>query len=102
LKNLEDFDHIPSILNEPIFQKAFETAELANMTPEQRDKYELSLMQYREMYSVVETALEEREIEIAKTMLADNEPNEKIVKYTGLKLEQIEQLRKEKLKNTNN
>ena len=44
----------------------------------------------------VEQAELNRNIEIAKTMLADNEPNEKIVKYTGLTAEQVEQLRHEK------
>ena len=33
-----------------------------------------------------------KQIEIAKNMLEDNEPNEKIAKYTGLTLEQIETL----------
>ncbi|VFN07748.1 MAG: conserved hypothetical protein (putative transposase or invertase) [Candidatus Kentron sp. G] len=32
LKNLPDFDHIPAILDEPLFQKAFRIAELANLT----------------------------------------------------------------------
>ncbi len=32
-------------------------------------------------------------VEFAKNMLADNEPNEKIAKYTGLTLEQIQELR---------
>jgi hypothetical protein len=32
--------------------------------------------------------------------LADNEPNEKTAKYTGLTVEQIEQLRNEKTKIT--
>jgi predicted transposase/invertase (TIGR01784 family) len=32
-------------------------------------------------------------LEVAKNMLADNEPNEKIAKYTGLTVEQVEQLR---------
>jgi hypothetical protein len=31
--------------------------------------------------------------QIAKTMLAEKEPVEKIIKYTGLTLEEIEQLR---------
>ncbi|MCS6968691.1 MAG: PD-(D/E)XK nuclease family transposase [Cytophagales bacterium] len=66
LKHLESFDHIPSILNEPIFQKAFEAAALANLTPEQRDRYEESLIQYRDLKSVLETAVEEKVIEIAK------------------------------------
>ncbi len=30
LKNLETFDHIPSILNEPIFNKEFEIAEISH------------------------------------------------------------------------
>jgi len=34
LKKLETFDDIPAILKEPIFEKAFKTAEVANMTPE--------------------------------------------------------------------
>jgi predicted transposase/invertase (TIGR01784 family) len=95
LKNLEDFDHIPTILNEPIFQKAFETAELANLTPEQRDKYELSLMQYREMYSVVETALEEQQIEMAKKMISAGSTNEFVTQITNLNTEYIEKLRQE-------
>ena len=99
LKNLESFDHIPGILNEPIFQKAFSTAELAGLNAEQRDRYEQSLIQYRDLKSALETAVEEREIEIAKIKLADNEPNEKIAKYTGLTVEQIEQLRNETKKN---
>jgi hypothetical protein len=33
-------------------------------------------------------------IEIAKLMMLDNEPIEKIARYTGLSIEQIEELRK--------
>ena len=59
LKNLQSFDHIPAILNEPIFQKAFETAELANMTAEQRDRYDQSLIHYWDMKAIIDTAVEE-------------------------------------------
>ncbi len=95
LKNLESFDHIPSILNEPIFQKAFGTAELANLSIEQRAIYEENLIQYWGMKSALETAVEENKIEIAKIMLINNEPNEKIALYTGLTVEQIKQLNNE-------
>ncbi len=98
LKNLSSFDHIPTILNEPIFQKAFETSRLANLTEEQRRAYDENLIQYWGFKSAIETAVEEalgdKQIEIAKMMLADNETNEKIAKYTGLTIEQIQQLRK--------
>jgi len=39
-----------------------------------------------------EEARFEREIEIAKEMLNDNEPLQKIVKFTGLTIEQIEKI----------
>ncbi|GAB4344757.1 MAG: Rpn family recombination-promoting nuclease/putative transposase [Flammeovirgaceae bacterium] len=59
LKNLENFDDIPAILNEPIFQLAFEQAGLMSLTYEERERYEQSLIQYRDLKSVVETAMEE-------------------------------------------
>ena len=46
LKNLEDFEHIPAILDEPIFQKAFHTAELANLNYEQYEAYEKNLLDH--------------------------------------------------------
>ncbi len=99
LKNLESFDQIPSILNEPIFQKAFFTAELAGLSAEQRAIYEENLIQYWGMKSALETAVEEREIEIAKNFIALNLDNATIAKGTGLTVEQIETLRREIKKN---
>ncbi|MBO1308796.1 hypothetical protein JZO70_21670 [Enterococcus sp. 669A] len=40
-----------------------------------------------------EVGREEEKIEVAVSMLDDNEPIEKIVKYTGLTAEQIEKIR---------
>ena len=59
LKNLVNLDDIPSILKEPIFEKGFKIAKLANLDRDQYDKYERSLMQYWDMTSVIETAFEE-------------------------------------------
>ena len=83
-----------------IFQKAFETAELASLTEDQRRIYEENLIQYWGMKSAIETAVEEAveeaveksKIEVAKMMLEDNESIEKIAKYTGLTVEQIQRL----------
>lgn len=94
LKNLEHFDDIPAILNETIFQKAFQTAELAALSADQRDQYEQSLLQYRDLKSVLETAVEERAIEIAENFIALGLDNATIAKGTGLTIEQIEELRK--------
>jgi predicted transposase/invertase (TIGR01784 family) len=95
LKNLENFDHIPTILNEPIFQKAFATAELAKLNAEQRDRYEQSLIQYRDLKSALQTAVEEREAEIAKNFIALGLDDQTIAKGTGLTIHQIQKLRLE-------
>ncbi|NJO00414.1 MAG: PD-(D/E)XK nuclease family transposase [Bacteroidia bacterium] len=107
LKNLESFDNIPTILNEPIFQKAFGTAELAGLTAEQRAVYEENLIQYWGMKSAietavedaVETAVEENKIDIAKKAILEGFDNSIIARLTGLTVEQIEQLRNETKKN---
>ncbi len=88
LKKLETFDDIPEILKEPIFEKAFKTAEVANMSSEQRDEYEQSRLSYLEVKEAVNTAemdgRKKEKYEIAKEMKTAGEPNEKIKKYTGL------------------
>jgi predicted transposase/invertase (TIGR01784 family) len=99
LKNLESFDHIPNILNEPIFKKAFGTAELAGFSAEQRDRYEQSLIQYRDLKSALETAVEENKVEIAKKLIKRSLTNEEIAEDIGLSVEQIEQIRSETNKN---
>ncbi len=108
LKNLESFDHIPQILNEPIFQKAFDIAEIANMKPEQRTTYEEGLIHYWGMKGIVDTAHDtglvkgkaegkaegilESKLEIARLMKREGYPLEKIMSLTGLTLAQIESL----------
>ncbi|MCL2624756.1 MAG: Rpn family recombination-promoting nuclease/putative transposase [Planctomycetaceae bacterium] len=62
LKNLENFDSIPAIFREPVFEKAFHTAELAAMCPTERDKYEADLQIYRDNMAVLTTAKVEGEI----------------------------------------
>eukprot|EP01036_Dinobryon_divergens_P044995 gene44995-60070_t len=56
LKKLESFDEIPKILDEPIFEKAFDVAEVAKMTPQQYEQYQESLLTYIEVKEVVKTA----------------------------------------------
>jgi predicted transposase/invertase (TIGR01784 family) len=104
LKHLEDFDNIPGILNEEIFVKAFNAAEIANFTPEQLARYEESLKTYRDLKGVVDTSYEEGKtegliegkIKIALKMKKMGEPAEKISEYTGLSIEEINQLKPDK------
>jgi predicted transposase/invertase (TIGR01784 family) len=56
LKNLENFDDIPSILREPVFEKAFDTAEYLKYSPALQEAYQKDLMIYRDNRNVLETA----------------------------------------------
>jgi predicted transposase/invertase (TIGR01784 family) len=96
LKNLESFDNIPTILNEPIFHKAFETSKLSNLSAEQRSIYDENLIQYWGMKSALETAIEDKTIEIAKNAIRKGLDNAFISELTGLTVEQVQQLRNEK------
>ncbi|MEK6481962.1 Rpn family recombination-promoting nuclease/putative transposase [Catalinimonas sp. 4WD22] len=96
LKNLTKFQERPKKLQEKVFEKLFNEAEIAKLKPEDMKAYEESLKVYRDNYSVIETGKKEgaieREIEIAKEMKKDNHPIELIIKYTGLTKAQIEKL----------
>jgi predicted transposase/invertase (TIGR01784 family) len=59
LKNLSNFDHIPAILNEPLFQKAFDILEESNLNLEQLEQYQKSLRTYWDMNSAIKTATDD-------------------------------------------
>jgi hypothetical protein len=58
-KNPEDFQYIPGILEEEIFIKGFEVAEIANFNEKYLAEYEESLKVFRDLKAVVKTAYEE-------------------------------------------
>ncbi len=96
LQKLETFDNIPDILKEPIFKKAFKTAAIANLSPEEYKKYLDSLDAYREIKGITETAMEEgrnaEKIEIARKMIKLNINKDIIQQATDLTIETIENL----------
>ena len=59
LKNLENFEEIPKVLNEPIFQKGFEIAKIAKMKAVDYERYEKSRLIYSENKAVLDMAREE-------------------------------------------
>jgi predicted transposase/invertase (TIGR01784 family) len=101
IRNLNRLDKVPDKLRERVFEKLFETAEIAKFTPDQIRSYEDSLKYYRDLKNSLDTAKEEgkeegkeeRAIEIAKEMIIAGEPVEKIIRYTGLTVKQIERLK---------
>ena len=56
LKNLEDFDSIPNILNEPVFMKAFDVAKIDNMSTNEYILYQISKSKKYDMELVEEHA----------------------------------------------
>lgn len=92
LKKLESFDEIPAILQEPIFKKAFEVAEIANMTSEQYEQYQESLLTYIEVKEVVKTAELDGVKKVAKKMFEMGLSIEQIIEATGLSKNEIEEL----------
>ena len=56
LRNLNRLHEIPVTLQERIFKKLFEAAEIAQFTPDQMDAYEQSLKHYRDLKNSLETA----------------------------------------------
>lgn len=100
LQQLPYLQNRPSALQERVFQKLFEAAEIAKFTPDDKVKYEESLKYYRDLKNVVDTSFdegkaegkEERNIEIARQMKQEGESLEKIIRFTGLSSEEIGKL----------
>jgi predicted transposase/invertase (TIGR01784 family) len=100
LQNLPEFERIPAILREPVFERAFETAEIANMTKEEHWTYESHLKASRDNYSAMKTAENKGRAEgrvegillIARNMKQKGFDTATIAEMTGLAPEEIEQL----------
>jgi predicted transposase/invertase (TIGR01784 family) len=104
IKHLEDFQVIPNIIADEVFQQAFDKAELAKLGSVEMEEYERSLKVFRDLNGAFTTAHDEGKVEgiiegkiegkteIASFMKAENETIEKIIKYTGLTKEEIEKL----------
>jgi len=101
IRNLNRLDKVPDKLRERVFEKLFETAEIARFTPDQIRSYEDSLKYYRDMKNSLDTAKqegreegrEEKTIEIAKELLKNKVSPAVISSATGLTREQIEKLK---------
>jgi predicted transposase/invertase (TIGR01784 family) len=120
LKNLSKLQELPLKLQEKIFKKVCDIAEISKMNKAEIAEYENSLKVYRDWYSTITTARNEGEkkgikkgrkegreegkkegreegkieekIETALQMLSDKMPIDAVSKYTRLPIEQIKEL----------
>ncbi|MCB0560500.1 MAG: PD-(D/E)XK nuclease family transposase, partial [Phaeodactylibacter sp.] len=87
----------PAALQERIFQKLFEAAEIARFDPEEKARYEESLKYYRDLKNVVDTSYEEgkaegkaeKEIEVILKSHEAGLDAETISKITGKSIKEI-------------
>jgi oligoribonuclease NrnB/cAMP/cGMP phosphodiesterase (DHH superfamily) len=63
LKNLATLANRPQKLQEKVFQRLFETAEIAMFSPEEKEQYEDSLKSYRDLKNVIDTSFGEGKLE---------------------------------------
>ena len=128
LRNLSRLLERPKALQERVFTKLFEAAEIAKFTKAEYDSYEESLKVYRDWINTINTAEQKGEkkgfkkgekigiekgekigiekgekigiekgekkkaMDMARLMKADNEPIDKIIRYTNLSEEEINSL----------
>ncbi|MBR4897824.1 MAG: PD-(D/E)XK nuclease family transposase [Prevotella sp.] len=108
LRNLSRLFERPKALQERVFTKLFEQAEIARFSPEERRGYEDSVKAYRDINNAINTAKAEAKAEglaegeaigaqktareNARKMKSDGMSAELITKYTGLSAEEINML----------
>lgn len=92
LKHLGKLQNRPPTLQERIFSRFFEAAEVAKLSLAEQEKYERSLEAYTEVDEIVNSVLLKSTRRTAEKMKAENIPNEVIAKVTGLSEEEIAEL----------
>jgi len=91
-RHLSKLQDRPLKLQDKIFERLFESAEIAKFTSEEREAYEESLKYYRDIKNVVDTSIETGVKKVAKKMKGKGMLNSEISEMTGLSDEEINQL----------
>lgn len=104
LKHLSKLQDRPRALQERIFSRLFEAAEIAKFTPQEREAYEESLKYYRDLKNVVDTSheegveegiekgIEKEKYAISKILKEKGMPYTEISEITGLSIDEIKKL----------
>ena len=101
LKHLPELTDRPAKLQERVFARLFETAELGQLNRTERAQYEDSLKVYRDVTNVIDTSFMDGEVSgeakkavaVARKALQKNMPVSEIADLTGLSEAEIETLR---------
>lgn len=82
-------DKIPSLVGNELFQKLAAIEDITALCKEDQEKYDDAIKVMRDNIAAYKGAIIEGKIEIAKNMLMENEPIDKVARYTGLAKEDI-------------
>lgn len=82
-------DKIPSLVGNELFQKLAAIEDITALCKEDQEKYDDVIKVMRDHIAAYKGAIIEAKIEVAKNMLMENEPVDKIARYTGLAKEDI-------------
>lgn len=82
-------DKIPSLVGNEFFQKLAAIEDITALCKEDQEKYDDAIKVMRDHIAAYKGAIIEAKIEVAKNMLMENEPIDKIARYTGLAKEDI-------------
>ena len=92
IKYLEDFQNIPTIFADEVFEKAFEKAELSKLGQTDLDIYENSLKVYRDYKNTIDAAFDNGKIEMIKAFKKAGVSITTITLATGLTEDEINKL----------
>lgn len=82
-------DKIPSLVGNELFQKLAAIEDITALCKEDQEKNDDAIKVMRDHIAAYKGAIIEAKIEVAKNMLMENEPVDKIARYTGLAKEDI-------------
>ena len=100
LKNMEILERMPWAAQNAVFQRLAEVAEVSKLSKKERLEYDHALKRYRDTLNAMTGAEmkgraegeQNKAMESARRMKADDMPAELIAKYTGLTKEEVEKL----------
>ena len=100
LRNLSRLLDRPKALQDRVFMKLFEQAEIAKYNPEERREYEASVKNFWDYYSTIKSAMNkgraegraEEKLANARSLKENGVPTDVIAKSLGLSAEEIERL----------
>jgi len=95
-KHLPKLQQRPQRLQEKVFDKLFQVAEIAKFDKEEREAYQESMKYYRDLKNVTDTAFDEgiqkNQVEIVLNMIQEGVPIDLIAKYMKIPMEKVKEI----------